>query len=146
MLINCLGVERTWLNLCFIEKCAKFATVNSIYENNMNKIIAQNLKAFRNYNRFTQDQVAEFLGLKNRSTYSNYESGDREAPLEVLEKCADIYGCDLSQFFEEDDSSVKEMLVCAFRVDDIELSDMKEIAAFKSIVKNYMKLNSLLAK
>ncbi|MGL5785656.1 MAG: helix-turn-helix domain-containing protein [Bacteroidales bacterium] len=112
----------------------------------MNKIIAQNLKALRNYNRFTQDQVAAFLGLNNRSTYSNYESGDREAPLDVLEKCADLYGCDLSLLFEENEVSTREMLVCAFRVDGIEPSDMQEIAAFKNIVKSYMKLNTLLAK
>lgn len=112
----------------------------------MNKIIAQNLKALRNYNRFTQDQVADFLGLNNRSTYSNYESGDREAPLDILEKCADLYGCDLSLLFEENESSTREMLVCAFRVDDIEPSDMQEIATFKNIVKSYMKLNTLLAK
>lgn len=112
----------------------------------MNKIIAQNLKAFRSFNRFTQEQVADFLGLKTRSAYSNYESGEREAPLEVLEKCADLYGCDLSMFFEENEASAKEMLVCAFRVDSISPSDMEEIAAFKNIVKNYLKLNSLLAK
>lgn len=127
-------------------KCAKFATLKKTKDNKMNKIIAQNLKALRNYNRFTQDQVADFLGLNNRSTYSNYESGDREAPLDVLEKCADLYGCDLSLLFEENESSTREMLVCAFRVDNIESSDMNEIAAFKNIVKNYLKLNSLLAK
>ncbi|MGL4412431.1 MAG: helix-turn-helix domain-containing protein [Tannerellaceae bacterium] len=112
----------------------------------MNKIIAQNLKAFRGFNRFTQEQVTDFLGLKNRSTYSNYESGEREAPLDVLEKCADLYGCDLSMFFEENEASAKEMLVCAFRIDNIAPSDMEEIASFKNIVNNYMKINSLLAK
>lgn len=112
----------------------------------MNKIVGKNLKASRNFNRFTQEQVADFLGLQNRSTYSNYESGDRDAPLEVLERCADLYGCDLSLFFEENEEIAKEMLVCAFRVDCIAPSDMEEIAAFKNIVKNYLKLNSLLTK
>lgn len=112
----------------------------------MNKIIGKNLKAFRNYNCFTQEQVSDFLGLQNRSTYSNYESGEREAPFDILEKCADLYGCDMSLFFEEDESSVKEMLICAFRVDNIATSDMEEIANFKNIVKNYLKLNSLLNK
>lgn len=112
----------------------------------MNKIVAKNLRSFRRFNRFTQEQVTLFLGLENRSTYSNYESGDREAPLDVLEKCADLYGCDLSMFFEENDESAQEMLICAFRVDDISQSDMEEIAAFKNIVKNYLKINSFLAK
>ncbi|MEG0033182.1 MAG: helix-turn-helix transcriptional regulator [Mucinivorans sp.] len=112
----------------------------------MNKIIGRNLKAFRDFNRFTQEQVAGFLCLENRSTYSNYESGEREAPLDILEKCADLYGCELSVFFEDREASVKEMLVCAFRVDGLSASDMIEVAKFKSIVKNYLKLNALLSK
>ena len=112
----------------------------------MNKTIAKNFKVFREFNKFTQEQVSTFLCLNNRSTYSNYESGEREAPLEILEKCADLYGCDLSMFFEENEESVKDMLICSFRVDDLESTDIKEIAAFKNIVKNYLKLNSLLSE
>ena len=110
----------------------------------MDKLIGKNLKAYREYNQFTQEQVAKFLGLNNRSTYSNYESGDREAPLDVLEKCAELYGCDLANFFEEDEAEFKEKLICAFRVDNLSPEDMLEIAKFKTIVKNYIKLNNLL--
>ena len=109
----------------------------------MDRLIDRNLKLFRNYNKFTQEQVSEYLSLNNRSTYSNYESGDREAPLEVLEKCAALYGCDLSLFFEENEEAVKEVLICAFRVDNLESLDIEEIARFKNIVNNYIKLNSL---
>lgn len=112
----------------------------------MNKIIGKNLKKFRNFNRFTQDQVTGFLGLNNRSTYSNYESGDREVPFEILEKCADLYGCDLSLFLEENEQAETDILVCAFRADNITSSDMDEVAKFKNIVKNYLKLNTLLAR
>ena len=44
----------------------------------METTIGRNLKLLREANSFTQDQVASFLGI-NRSIYSNYESGDREA-------------------------------------------------------------------
>jgi transcriptional regulator with XRE-family HTH domain len=64
----------------------------------METTIGRNLKLLREANSFTQDQVASFLGI-NRSTYSNYESGDREAPLEVLEKASDLFGCELSILF-----------------------------------------------
>jgi Predicted transcriptional regulators len=111
----------------------------------MNDIVGKNLKEFREYNKFTQEQVADFLKL-NRSTYSNYELGVRETPLDVLEKCANLFGCDLSLFFEENQDVVKEMLTPAFRIDNITASDMDEIAKFKNIVKNYLKLNNLLAK
>jgi transcriptional regulator with XRE-family HTH domain len=110
----------------------------------MNEIVGNNLKKLREANRFSQEQVASFLGI-NRSTYSNYESGDREAPLEVLEKASDLFGCELHLLFEENESVVDNMLVCAFRVDDLSASDMKEVASFKNIVKNYLKIKRLLA-
>ena len=51
----------------------------------MNAIIGNNLKRLREANRMTQEQVSSYLAI-NRSTYSNYESGDREAPLNILGK------------------------------------------------------------
>ena len=111
----------------------------------MNNIIGSNLKLLRTANAFTQEQVSSFLGI-NRSTYSNYESGDRDAPLAVLEKVADLFGCELSLLFEKDQNVVENMLTCAFRVDNLTGTDLKEIASFKSIVKNYLKLNQLLKK
>lgn len=111
----------------------------------MKKIIGKNLKAFRKLNNFTQEKVSQYLGI-NRSTYGNYESGERETPLDVLEKCADVYGCDLLLFFEDNEVAADDMLVCAFRVNDISDEDLKEVAHFKNIVKNYIKLNELLKK
>jgi transcriptional regulator with XRE-family HTH domain len=111
----------------------------------METIVGKNLKLLREANKFSQEQVSSFLGI-NRSAYSNYETGDREAPLEVLEKVSNLYGCDMYLLFEEKDQIVKEMLVCAFRVNNISESDMVEIAHFKDVVKNYIKINQLLAK
>ena len=37
------------------------------------------------------------------------------------------------------------MLVCAFRADNLSVNDMKEVAAFKNIVLNYMKMERLMA-
>jgi transcription elongation factor GreA-like protein len=48
--------------------------------------------------------------------------------------------------FEENDDILKEMLVCAFRVDNFTESDMNEIANFKNVVKNYIKMDQLLAQ
>lgn len=111
----------------------------------MNDIIGDNLKRLREANRFSQEQVSLFLGIK-RSTYSNYESGNREAPLDVLEKASDLFGCELHLLFEEDDTIVENMLTCAFRAENLLDTDMAEVASFKNIVKNYLKLNQLLAQ
>lgn len=92
---------------------------------------------------FTQEQVAQFLGI-GRSAYSNYETGDRELPLEVMERLADLYGCDMYLLYEEDADVVKNMLTTAFRVDNLSADDMKQIAGFKAVVKNYLKMDMLL--
>ena len=106
----------------------------------MNATVGRNLKRLREMNRLTQDQIASFLKI-NRSTYSNYESGEREAPFEVLESVSDLFGCDLYLLFEENESAKEEMLACAFRVDSISNEDLHQIAQFKKIVKNYLKMD-----
>lgn len=108
-----------------------------------NKIIGANLKELRKANGYTQEQVADFLGIQ-RSTYSNYELGDREAPIDILEKMCNLMGCEMDMLFNEDISVVKNMLVCSFRATDLRPSDMKAIAEFKSIVLNYLKMERIL--
>ena len=110
---------------------------------NERAIISKNIKRMREACRFTQEQVSQFLGI-GRSAYSNYETGDRELPLEVMEKLADLYGCDLFLLYVADADIVKNMLTTAFRVDDLSADDMKQIADFKAVVKNYLKMDLLL--
>jgi len=109
------------------------------------KIIARNLKILRDANRLSAEQMSSYLGI-GRSTYANYESGLRNVPLEVLLKASDIFGCELSVFFEEDDTKVKTLLQCAFRVDGLCNEDIKEIARFKAIAMNYLKIKNIEAK
>lgn len=123
-----------------------FATLNILIKVMAEReIVATNLKLLREASGFTQDKLAEYLGI-GRSAYSNYESGDREAPLGVVEKLADLYGCDSYSFYEESQDVRKMMLATAFRVDNLSLEDMKQIADFKRVVKNYMKMDMLLRK
>ena len=105
-------------------------------------IIAQNFKVLREANGYTQEYVAKYLGI-TRSAYSNYETGDREPPLTVMEGLADLYGCDAYLFYEEDYNKVRNELLTAFRVDDLSEADMRQIAKFKSMVRNYLKLESI---
>lgn len=112
----------------------------------MNRIIARNLKLLREANDLTQEQVAEFLNVK-RSAYSNYETGDREAPFNVLEKSAALFGCDLELLLEEDEETVKDqMMVSAFRTDGLTGEDLKEVARFKQVVLEYLKMTKMLGE
>ncbi|MCQ2235294.1 MAG: helix-turn-helix transcriptional regulator [Paludibacteraceae bacterium] len=108
------------------------------------KIVGCNLKALREANGYTQEQVANFLSI-GRSAYANYESGEREAPMEVLDRACQLFGCELALLFDEDEQAMKNMLVCAFRADNLSANDMKEVAAFKNIVLNYLKMEHLMS-
>lgn len=108
-------------------------------------IIASNIKRLREASGFTQDAVAGFLGVK-RSAYSNYETGERELPLQLMEKISDLYGCDMYDLYSSEETVVSNMLATAFRVDTLSKEDMEQIASFKRIVKNSLKMDILLAQ
>ena len=137
-----------WQKLLIWRKFCSFATVvkdDNIVNMNERLIISANIKRLREASKFTQDQVSQFLGI-GRSAYANYETGDRELPLDVMERLADLYGCDMFLLYEQDADVVKNMLATAFRVDNLSAEDMKQIADFKSLVKSYLKMDMLLEK
>ena len=108
-------------------------------------IIAGNIKRLREASGFTQEGIANYLNI-NRSAYSNYEAGTREFPLNLMEKLADLYGCEMYDLYSEDVDVVSSMLATAFRVDTLSREDMEQIAAFKRIVNNSLKMDKLLAR
>lgn len=109
------------------------------------EIVARNIKKMRESSNYTQDCVANFLGI-GRSAYSNYEAGLRDMPLEYMEKLADLYGCDAYIMYEEDANVVENMLITAFRVNNLTPADMEQIAAFKKVVKNSLKMDLILSE
>lgn len=108
-------------------------------------LIGRNVKSYRVINGFTQEAIANFLGIK-REMISYYENGSREIPFDVLTRLSDLYGVDLVDFYEEDEIQLKENITCAFRTDGFECEDLETIAHFKAVVKNYLKMNNLLAR
>lgn len=65
------------------------------------------IKFIRTQNKFTQQQVADALGI-SRSAYCGYEIGRRNVDIATLRKLAKFYNIKISCFFEEEDSSVAE--------------------------------------
>lgn len=107
-----------------------------------NVMKGETLKLLREANHFTQENVADYLGIK-RSTYSNYETGDREAPWLVLEKLANLYGCEQYDLESDNQDVLQGVVACAFRVDSMSVEDMKQVAAFKQLVLNYVKMKKI---
>ena len=57
----------------------------------MKKIVGDNLKSWRKKFGYTQDTLADYLGIK-RENISFYETGEREIPVIHLEKLSDLFG------------------------------------------------------
>ncbi|MEE0977773.1 MAG: helix-turn-helix transcriptional regulator, partial [Muribaculaceae bacterium] len=102
-------------------------------------------KKLREAARYTQDEVAQTLGV-TLSSYSNYESGERETPYDLLEKISDLFGCDMYVLFEENKNADAMILASAFRLDGLTNEDALEIVRFKDIVKSYLKMEAIEAK
>ncbi len=106
------------------------------------QIIGNNLKELRKRLGYTQEEIAQAIGIK-RAAYSNYEDGTREMPYDTLEKAADFLGCEAYLLFEDSPSAKNEMFATAFRLTGLTDSDYQEIIRFKDIVKTAVKLDRI---
>jgi len=100
------------------------------------------MKSLREKFGYVQEKVAEFLGI-SRELVSMYETGEREIPIEVIEKLSDLFCVDPEAFLAENPEEAMAQVAFAFRKDEIEAGDLLEIAAFGKIVKNYLKIKKL---
>lgn len=104
--------------------------------------IQSNIKAIRKKLGYTQEVVADVIGI-TRQTYNEYETKEIDIPIDTLEKLSNFFGVELSSFFVENESQLNDSLVCAFRMDNASVDDLKKITHFKSIVKNYIKMKRI---
>ena len=106
----------------------------------MESNIPANLKIWREYYGLSLEKVAEFLNVTH-TTISNYETGKRDIPLNVLSKLAeDLYGIDLSVLINQTPIETQIDTALCFRSTNLSGQDLSSIANFKKIVKNYFKL------
>lgn len=64
------------------------------------------LKDLREDNDVKQKELAEYLNIK-QNTYSQYENGKREIPIELLWKLADYYNTSVDYIIGRTDNSTK---------------------------------------
>lgn len=108
----------------------------------MNPTIASNILAFREELRLSQEQLASYLGCK-REMISYYETGERQVPISVLERLSDIFGIEVAVFLEEHACRNAARLHGAFRGSDLTDEDLLQIAAFKRVIKNFVRMDRL---
>jgi transcriptional regulator with XRE-family HTH domain len=103
------------------------------------EVIGQNIKNYRQKFGYNQDHIANYLGV-DRTTLSKYESAEREISLLHLNKLADIFGIEVEDLIEPQAANKIANLAFAFRSEGIEEQDLKSIASFQKVVKNYLKM------
>lgn len=64
------------------------------------------LKDLREDNDVKQKQLAEYLNIK-QNTYSQYENGKREIPIEMLWKLADFYNTSVDYIIGRTDNPTR---------------------------------------
>ena len=108
-----------------------------------NHHIGNNIKLYREKLSLTQDTLANYLGVK-REMISYYENAKRPIELAKLEKLADLFDVELSDLLKETTSQVELELTFAFRSEGLEDTDIKSIGEFQKIVRNYLKMRTIL--
>jgi transcriptional regulator with XRE-family HTH domain len=100
------------------------------------------MKSLREKFGYVQENVAEYLGI-SRELVSMYETGEREIPIDVLEKLSNLFCVDPDVFFAETPEEAIAQVAFAFRKDEMDAGDLEQISAFGKIVKNYLKIKKL---
>ena len=104
--------------------------------------VGSNIKFFRERYGLTQESVAKYLNTK-REIISYYETGDRTPPVKHLQSLANLFGVELIELLEKEPAYAMANVAFAFRTNELPSSDLKGIANFRKIVKNYLKLKQI---
>lgn len=106
-----------------------------------NKKFGDKLRELRNSKGYTQQQVADMLGLKNKSTLGSWEVGKSEPDGYTLLKLCSIYEVeDIYKAFDFDDDSTKQPP--SYNTNDIMFKFNQLNDGYKKLIEN--QINQLL--
>ncbi|MEY4937668.1 MAG: hypothetical protein RIS64_4027 [Bacteroidota bacterium] len=108
----------------------------------INLILAENLKLLRDKMGYTQELVANYLGVQ-RELISFYENGQRSVTAPHLEKLADLFHVETRQLKKEKLEVDALRIAFAFRADGFSETDAFAIAWFHRVMKNYLRIQKL---
>lgn len=96
----------------------------------------ENLKIARERKGLSQKDIAEGIGVA-KSTYSLYESGNREPNVQTIKKIADILNVSADELLGIDDEP--KTIAAHFDGDEYTEEELEEIKQFAEFVKNKRK-------
>lgn len=107
-------------------------------------MLPENIRDLRKKLGYTQDQIAEYLGITSAAV-TQYETGARPIPATTVSKLALLFSVEEYQLYQEEPEQLQILSAFAFRADELQLQDLKSISEFKKIVLNYFHLSNELA-
>ena len=96
----------------------------------------ENLKFAREKRGLSQKEVAENIGVA-KSTYSLYESGNREPNVQTIKKIADVLNTSADELLGIDDEP--QTIAAHFDGDEYTEDELKRIKEFAAFVKSSRK-------
>ena len=105
----------------------------------LNSIIGDNIRRFREQFGLSQDYLADYLEISHAAV-SYYETGKRSIPTDIISKVAKLFGIDEYDLLEQDIANQKANIALAFRAAHLSDEDLKQIADFREIVRNYLQM------
>ena len=99
----------------------------------MGDCFSENLKAIRVKRGLTQKEVAENIGVA-KSTYSLYESGNREPNVQMIKKIATALSISADELLGVEEQP--SVIAAHFEGDEFTEDELEEIKQFAEFVKN----------
>lgn len=106
-------------------------------------MLAENIRALRKKLGYTQEQIADYLGI-SAAAVTQYETGTRVVPTTTVSKLALLFNIDEYELYQEEPQQQQLLSAFAFRADELQSNDCKSISEFKKIVLNYFHLSMAL--
>jgi transcriptional regulator with XRE-family HTH domain len=103
-------------------------------------MLPENIRVFRKKLGYTQEQIAEYLGISTAAV-TQYETGARVVPTTTVSKLALLFNVEEYQLYIEDPQQLQILSAFAFRADELQSKDLKSISEFKKVVINYFHLS-----
>jgi len=105
------------------------------------ELVGKRFNELRSKSGFTQSQIAEYLQV-DQSYISKCERNERQFSVDILEKAANLFGCTIDYFTNEDSEFSPKPI--ALRAKSLTPKDLETIAAMNKIALNLRYMEDLL--
>jgi transcriptional regulator with XRE-family HTH domain len=106
--------------------------------------IGKRIRFIRESFEYSQEQVANYLNVE-RTYISMIENGERIATPTIVEMLSDLFGIPTSEFLKPAKENSQELAMeVAFRGNPKQdAHTLRQIASFKRVVSNYLKMDKI---